>query len=706
MQRLSALLLTLLLTSSVACSRGERATSSPAGAPVILISIDTLRADRLPAYGYRGVETPAIDALSRDAILYRNAWSHCPMTLPSHVSILTGLLPPQHGVRNNLGYAFDGSKHVSLPKLLGQSGYATGAAVSAYVLRGGTGLGAEFGTYDDAVSARADVSVGELQRAGDVTLGVAERWIAQHAQQPFFFMLHLFEPHTPYAAPEPFRSRYANAPYDGEIAAADALVGRLIESLKRSGIYDRALIVLLSDHGEGLGDHGEQEHGVFLYREALHVPLFVKLPKSERANTTVDENVQLIDVYPTIAAVAGANVPAEVQGKSLLGTHDAQRATYAETLLPRLHFGWSELQSLVSGRHHFIQAPRPELYDFAADPREQKNVLTDERRRYAAMRQELETFAAEAAAPTAVSKEEAEKLAALGYIGSLRDETSGELPDPKDHIGELDEMRLAAKAEEEGRAADAMQRYRALLEKNPKLTDAWIRLAAFYEKAGEGERAEEAYKKAIQTAPSLAPGLALSLGNLQLRSGKLDDAAAHARLALDRPTSAGGAHLLLARVALRRGNAAEVEREARLAAQDTVRRAEAGVLVAQLRVAQGRFAEALQLLEGVRGSASGAPVLDVESTRADALARMNRVAEAEQVFRAELAAFPNNRDAYTKLAILYVTLDRGEDAERTLEQMFAANPTRSTAILAAETWGAVENRSAAARWKARAARFD
>jgi arylsulfatase A-like enzyme/Flp pilus assembly protein TadD len=707
MQRLPVLFLALLVTLlAAACSRGERATAQTSGAPVIIISIDTLRADRLPAYGYRGVETPAIDALRRDAILYRNAWSHCPMTLPSHVSILTGVLPPQHGVRNNLGYAFDGTKHTSLPKLLKQSGYATGAAISAYVLRGSTGLGAEFDAYDDAVSTRADVSVGELQRSGDVTVAAAERWIGENAQQPFFFMLHLFEPHTPYAAPEPFRSRYANAPYDGEIAASDALVGRLIESLKRSGIYDRALIVLLSDHGEGLGDHGEQEHGVFLYREALHVPLLVKLPNGERANTTVEENVQLIDVYPTVAAVARAKVPESVQGKSLLGTLDAARGAYAETLLPRLHFGWSDLQSLVSGRHHFIQAPRPELYDFVADPREQKNVLTDERRTYAALRQQLETYAAEAAAPTGVSKEEAEKLAALGYIGSMREETGGELPDPKDHIGELDEMRLAARAEEEGRASEAMQRYRALVEKNPKLTDAWIRLASFYEKAGDVARAEEAYKRAIQTAPSLAPGLALSLGNLQLRSGKLDDAAAHAQLALSRATAASGAHLLLARIALRRGNAAEAERETQLAAQDTTRRGEAGVLLAQLRVAQGRFGEALQMLEGVRAAAAGAPVLDLQTTRGDALARMNRAAEAEQALRAELAAFPNNRDAYTKLAILYVTLDRVEDAERTLEQMFAANPSRSTASLAAETWNVVENRSAAARWKARAARFE
>lgn len=701
MRRLTILTCSLAV-ALFACSRRDETPTASGKPPVIIISIDTLRADRLPAYGYRGVATPAIDALRRDAILYRNAWSHCPMTLPSHVSMLTGLLPPQHGVRNNLGYVFDGTKHQSLPKLLGGSGYGTAAAISAYVLRGSTGLGKEFDHYEDAIGARADVAVGELQRDGDATLAAAREWIAANRARPFFYMLHLFEPHTPYAAPEPFRSRYAHAPYDGEVAASDAIVGRFLDFLKESGIYDRATIVLLSDHGEGLGDHGEAEHGVFLYREALQVPLIVKLPDNARANSTVDANVQLIDVYPTVAELAGAKVPAAVQGQSLLGDIDANRSAYAETYLPRFHFGWSELRSLVSGRHHYIHAPRPELYDLAADPREQSNILTTERRRYAALRKEMEQYASEAAAPSAISKEEAEKLAALGYIGSVREE-SGDLPDPKDHIGELEEMRRAAQAEQEGRLADASAIYHALLEKNPRLTDAWIRLASFYEKSGQTERAEEAYKRAIQTAPSLAPGLALSLGMLQWRMRKLDEAAAHARLALGKQTATAGAHLLLARIALARGNFAEVEREAQLAAADTSRRREAGIVVAQARVAQGRVGEALQLLDGIRRETGGTPLLDLESARGDALARMDRPAEAEQAFRAEIAAFPQNREAYTRLAVLYVTLGRVADAERTLERMFAANRSRSTALLAAETWSVVENQAGAAQWRSRAA---
>ncbi|MCU1245316.1 MAG: hypothetical protein JWN02_1226, partial [Acidobacteria bacterium] len=231
-----------------ACSR-ERQTAAPhyESPPVILISIDTLRADHLPAYGYRGVETPAIDGLAAGGITYANAWSHCPMTLPSHLSMLTGLLPADHGVRNNVGYRFAAADHPTVPSLLAARGYTTGAAVSSYVLRADTGLAAAFSFYDDGIDPRPGAPFTEYQRPGARTAAVAMRWIEQQGGRPFFLMLHLYEPHVPYDPPEPYRSRYANR-YDGEIAAADAVVGSVIALLKQRGLYDRSLIILTSDH--------------------------------------------------------------------------------------------------------------------------------------------------------------------------------------------------------------------------------------------------------------------------------------------------------------------------------------------------------------------------------------------------------------------------------------------------------------------------
>lgn len=697
-------LLTLLPIALVlACGReAARDTPAPAspGAPVIIISIDTLRADRLPAYGYRDVETPAIDALRRDAILYENAYSHCPMTLPSHVSLLTGLLPYQHEVRNNLGYTFDGGRFDSLPAMLKRAGYSTGAAVSAYVLRSDTGVGPLFDFYDDRVGGASNVAIGDVARDGNATVAVAEDWVASHASEPFFFFLHMFEPHWPYEAPEPFRSRFANA-YDAEVAAADAVVGRFIARLKALGVYDRATIVLLSDHGEGLGDHGEGEHGVFLYREVMRVPLLVKLPKSERSGETIAHPVQLIDVAPTIASLTGARPNASLAGTSLLAASPQARRIYSETMLPRIHFGWSGLRSLVDARHHFIEAPRVELYDVARDPGERTNIAADERRVLAEMRQAISAHAAELTAPANVGPEEAAKLAALGYLGQTRaGGEGGALPDPKDRIAELEQLKAASELERRGQISAAIAQYESIVRSSPQFADAWFRLAVAQEKVGRLEEAVSSYRAGINAAPMLAQQMAAPVGSLHLRLGQLDEAAAHASLALK--SQPGAAHHLLGRVALVRGDRAGAEREARLAMNDSLYRDAAAVLLALIAIDQGRPADALRMLDDAKKTARG-PVPDLESTRGDALARMERIAEAESAFRAEIAAFPNNREAYTRLAVLYAMLGRGTDAEQTLQRMFDANRSAATARLAAETWSVVENGSAAARWRAKAA---
>ncbi|MFY9550584.1 MAG: sulfatase, partial [Thermoanaerobaculia bacterium] len=279
-----------LLLAQTGCGRG----TSAAGAPVILISIDTLRADHLPAYGYRKVETPNLDALRRDSVLFENAYSHVPLTLPSHVTIFTGLLPPQSGVRDNLGYAL-GPAPPTLGSALKAKGYATGGAVSSIVLSHATGVSRGFDFYEDGIEpTKANQTISRVQRNGAETAALLTNWIRGRGKGPFFAFLHLFEPHSPYEPPEPYRSRYPLL-YDGEIARADEIVGGFLQDLKDRGLYDRALIVFLSDHGEGLNDHGEDEHGVLLYREAIHVPLIVKLPGSRRAGETVAAPVALVD---------------------------------------------------------------------------------------------------------------------------------------------------------------------------------------------------------------------------------------------------------------------------------------------------------------------------------------------------------------------------------------------------------------------------
>ena len=703
----AALRLLLLVTGSVAamsvvaCGREQAAVepASSAAVPVIVISVDTLRADRLPAYGYRGVTTPAIDALRQDSILFRNAYTHSPLTLPSHTSLLTGLLPAQHGVHNNIGYRLDGARHPSIPSVLRARGYATGAAVSSFVLRGNTGIGPLFDFYDDRMPSAAAAILGQVQRPGVETAAIATSWIEGQSGKPFFFLLHLFEPHSPYEPPEPFRSAYAANPYDGEIAAADAIIGGFLGRLRSTGLYDRAAIILLSDHGEGLNDHGEAEHGVFLYREVIQIPLIVKLPASARKGEVVEAPVGITDVAATILALTGTAAPSGLHGTSLLGTLDGNRAIFSETMYPRIHFGWSELRSLADSTHHFIDAPRVELYDLRTDPAEKQNIAGEDRRRTAAMRAAVEPYRHEFNPSSAIDPEEASKLAALGYLGSGTKDPGTPLPDPKDRIGALGDLAEAREHESRGDVVAAIRAYERVIAANPRLTDAWSHLGQTYERAGLLEKAAGAYRKAVELAPSLVSGAALSVASVELKLHRLDEAARHAELALE--TDRAAASLILGRVALGRGQLSQAEALAAAAAADANFEHRARVLLAQIRIAQRRPQDALEILGPV--AEGGSPEL-AEFVRGDALARLGRLGEAEEAFRREIDLHRGDREAYLRLAALLILQKRIEDADAVMETLVRNNPDPSSFGLAAQTFRDFGQSSRAARWERRAQR--
>lgn len=658
--------LALLLT---ACRGREAALTGAAspGAPVIIISIDTLRADHLPAYGYRAIATPAIDALRSDSILFENAYTHVPLTLPAHVAMLSGQLPPDNGVRNNIGFRFDAAKHPTIPALLKSKGYATGAAVSAFVLRGTTGLRAAFDDYDDNVAVREGAAVGSLQRDGRETAAIAKRWIDAHRGKPMFFMLHLFEPHAPY---EPA--------YDAEIVKTDAIVGDFIDHLKELGLYDDAVIVLMSDHGEGLGDHGEDEHGIFLYREAVRIPLLLKLPSRQRANTKVSRVVQLIDVLPTMAALTGFDAPSGLRGVSLLAEKVDPRRVYSETVYPRIHLGWSDLRSLADERFHYIDAPSPELFDVAADPGEKQNALKDQRRTYAAMRAELDAIPRGSLAPSNVDPEEAKKLAALGYLSGGSSDAGGPLPDPKDRITDLNAMKQAGELLRQKRYAPAIARLREVVAASPRFTDAWTLLGKSLAESGATTEAIDAYRRVLEIAPTLSSEIGLSLAGLYLSANKFDEAEAHARLG--ESINPGLTHLILGQTALRRGRLDEATQHAKAAEGEPNYRFPAIVLAAQALANRGEQAlpQALSALEQARREVADRrlePVPALELARGDVLARMNRPAEAEQAFREEIRLFPHQREAYSNLTVLYWVSGDEARARSTMESMVRANPS-------------------------------
>ena len=696
------------LTLALSLAGCNRFIGSPShNTPVILISIDTLRSDHLPAYGYRGVATPNIDALRADSILYERAYSHVPLTLPSHVSILTGMLPADHGVRDNVGFRLADSVP-TLQESLKKNGYATGAAVSAFVLRRETGIAKGFDFFDDNVepmsgqSVNGQTVISRVQRDGAETLQAGQRWLDGQVGRPFFFFLHLYEPHTPYTPPEPYFSRYPNH-YDGEIAFADAIVGSLIDDLKRRGVYDKSLIVLLSDHGEGLNDHGEEEHGIFLYREALQVPLIVKLPKSRKAGETVDTPVELVDVFPTILERTGTPVPKAGRriGQSLLNflNKGPIRPIYAESYYPRFHFGWSDLHSLIEGKDHYIRAPQAELYDLAADPAEKKNVLQEDRRAYVKLRDAIEPFVKEAQAPTNIDPEEAAKLAALGYVGSTVATHSGEaLPDPKTMMGTFSDIRLAFTWYRNGDEAKALRLTNQLLANNPQITDLWDLKSKILIKTGHEREAMEVAKEGLHHVPG-AISLLYDVANLALKLGDLDTAQQHAEIAAK--IEPGEAHEILSRIWARRGNVQRAEEEAKHAVQTSHDPTNALMLLASIHRDRGDFAGALPYLDQAekRVTHKSPPRLqNLHLMRGDVLARLGRGDEAEREFRAEIKDFPTDPRAYSSLVMLLATERRLEDATKVVFETIKASPAPHSYVVVAETLKAIGDDRGALYW--------
>ena len=698
---LAKILLICAATALLATCR-RAAETIQRDAPIILISVDTLRSDHLPAYGYHRIATPAFDALRADSILFEHAYSHAPLTLVSHASMFTGLLPADHGIRDNLGFNLN-PKVRTITEVVKSKGYATGGAVSAVVLRSETGISRGFDFWNDDIEIDPrSLSIGRAQRGGDETREIAQQWIAGRGSAPFFFFLHLYEPHTPYDPPEPFRSQYG-ATYDGDIAAADAVVGRFLAFLRQQGIYDRATIILVSDHGEGLGDHGEDEHGVLLYREDLQVPLMLKLPGQREHGRREPKPVQLIDLFPTIAEAVGES--SKTAGTSLLAAVSnrlsADRPIYSETYYPRFHFGWSDLHSLVSGSNHFIQAPKPELYDLAGDPQEKLNTLQDNRRIYASLRQQIVPFIKSAEAPKAVDEEQTRQLTALGYIGSTVPSSPNEvLPDPKDHIGETVRIKEGFAAFQQGKFQEAVVLFGALLKENPRMLDVLAMQSRALSRLGRDGEAIDVAKQGLRISPT-STNLMLLIATTALETDRLDEAEKHARLALkDVPNEA---HRLLAQVYLARKDFDHARQEASAAAGDKRDRPFALMLLGRIDLEQGRLDQALREFDEATAiqAKRQQPVPKLSFYRGDCLARLGRAEEAEAAFREEIKQFPADPQAYRNLILLQVMQGKSDAATQLIFSLEKASPVPPTYVAISETLKTLGDRNGARFWAAR-----
>ncbi|HMD18255.1 MAG TPA: sulfatase-like hydrolase/transferase [Terriglobales bacterium] len=535
----------------------SNATKPIAKPSVILITIDTLRADHVGCYGAQMemVKTPTLDALARDGVVFERAISQVPLTWPSHAVILTGTYPFQNGVQDFTGQPL-AQQFRTVSQAFQQAGYATGAVVSAFVLDRSWGLGRGFDFYDDAFSAEtfAQKDIGLVDRRAGESVAHAIAWLKKTPRRPFFLWLHLYDPHSPYDPPEPYRSEYRSHLYDGEIAYADHELGNLMSWLKQNRLYDSSLILALSDHGESLGEHGEDEHGFFVYNATVHVPLIVKPPAgSGIAAGRRREPVETTAVAPTLLQLAGVKgasdsvdpIYAQFQSHALLSTSNTGLApnaagnpraldpAYSETFYPFSSFGWSPLHGLESERFHFIESPQPELYDLDADPGETRNVVAQQPATVAVLREKMQAllahnpFTRQDAGAGNLSPDAQEKLRALGYFG-FRAAVSPEalkqgLADPKDKLWEFNSILKATDAFQRGEDDQAEALLNEVQQKDPQIYVIPFLLGESALRRQNWEFAAEQLQRCLVLNPNFdnaMTGLARALAKL----GRADDA--------------------------------------------------------------------------------------------------------------------------------------------------------------------------------------
>ncbi len=536
--------LILILAVPAAFSAVAQVPAKPA-LNVVLITIDTLRADHVGCYGYKQIKTPNIDALAGDGARFERAFAVVPVTLPSHSTMLTGTYPMLSGMHD-----FSGNKlsplQPTLASVLKQAGYQTAAVVSAAVLDSRFGLNQGFDFYYDHFdfSRLDEANLDEMERPGNIAADVALDWLAKNSQKSFFLWMHLYDPHFPYHPPEPYSREYADRPYDGEIAFADEQVGRLLKFLKEKGIYKNTVIVLCGDHGESLGEHGEKTHGFFIYNATMHVPLIIRVPGNAATENVIADPVSLVDIMPTVLSAVGVEIPSQVQGRNLFPeTHHAEanrpiqgerdRILYGETFMPRIHFNWSELRASENTKYHFIDAPRPELYDLAKDPGEVHNLFAEKKAVAEEMRAQLagliRNYSAgkEMAEKTGLDPALMERLKALGYAGfsggSDPTISSRDLPDPKDRIGAYESISDAIADSQHGRYRESVEELKSVIKTEPNSVPAhylqglnFYHLKMFEESVGE-------LQKAVQLSPDYALAF-FNLGMAQAHAGQIDAA--------------------------------------------------------------------------------------------------------------------------------------------------------------------------------------
>jgi len=508
------------------------AITRESGLNVLLITLDTTRADRLGCYGYSAASTPNLDTLAAQGVRFANVYASVPLTLPSHASVMTGLIPPSHGVRNNGSYVLSPDK-VTLAELLKERGYSTAAFVASFSVDSRFGLDQGFDRYDDDFQAGSPFKALNAERKAEQVYEKFQAWLKQGPKEPFLAWVHFFDPHLPYSPPSPYSEKYADRPYDGEVAYMDYVLGQIMTLLRERGLMAKTLVVVAGDHGEAFNERGEAGHGVFLYDMVLRVPLILCAENRLPGGRVVESRVRLVDILPTVLDLLTLQPPSGLDGQSLLPSIERPRRqdldVYAETLYPEENFGWAPLVGMVAGRWKFIHAPKDELYDLKTDPGEERNVVAKETRLAADLKTRLQALLASRGAgaestPRTLSAADQARLRSLGYVDYKESTPAGGPPaDPKDKLDELRMVQDAELAEFQGDFAKAVELHTKMLALRPGAASSYVNLALAQARLKDFDSAVATLKRGVEKLPG-SELILTRLGYTYLVTGRTKEA--------------------------------------------------------------------------------------------------------------------------------------------------------------------------------------
>jgi arylsulfatase A-like enzyme/Tfp pilus assembly protein PilF len=646
---------------------------------LLFVTIDTLRADHVGAWGYGGARTPVLDALAARGARFANAEAAVPLTGPSHATIFTGSYPPVHGVRDNVTFTLD-ARHVTLASLLKAAGYQTAAFVGAYPVAAAFGLGRGFDEYHEGFH-QIPIPGQGAERPGNEVADEVIAWLKNPRKVPFFVWAHFYDPHAPYTPPSPYREDFKDRPYDGEIAFTDVQLGRILGALDATGHRDDTVIVAMSDHGESLGEHDERTHAILIYEATLHVPLLVAGAGVPRGQL-VTERVGAVDVLPTVLGLLGLPAPEGLPGRDLRAAWKGRlraEALYSESLFGRLNCRWSSLRGWTTGEWKLVQGAETELYNLTEDPRETHDVAPMETERVARMRTALQAAVArmapggESARPAAISPEQAERLRSLGYVsgggGSGTLDQPG-LPDPKSQVRLYERIQAVVGAR--GAAlAQALSEMAAIAAADAGNPYAQSSLANMAYHAGRLAVAEKAYARALDLDPD-RPGVRLSYGSLLKDMDRLDEAERQLRIAVEQTTADDvRTRAKLADVLMLRGKTDEARRLVDAALLADPRHRDALRSKGRLLAATGHASEGVALLEEEAGGDPEAWI-EVARLRLDAGDPSGALTAAEKA----LSANPGHPWALATRGHALVASGRAREGLEALRRAVAAGPRR------------------------------